>query len=184
MAVVFYARVSAVDQNLARQEILAKEVKADKVFSEKLSGKDMSRPALKAMLEYVRDGDVLHVESISRLARSTRDLLTIVDSLVKKGVALVSHKEALDTQTPTGRFMLTVFAAIAELERESIALRREEGIAAAKRAGVRVGRPPLQVPKDFPKVVSDWRAGRISTQQAVTAAGISRTSFYRLAKEG
>lgn len=180
MAKLAYLRVSAIDQNLARQEAMAEEWQVDKIFSEKKSGKDAERPALKEMLAYAREGDILHVESISRLARSTRDLLNIVDILNKKGVAFVSRKEALDTTTPAGRFMLTVFAALAELERESTALRREEGLAAAKKAGVKLGRPPVAVPKEFPAIVEEFKAGRLTAAVAAKRAGMSRTSFYRL----
>ena len=83
-----------------------------------MSGKNANRPELKAMLEYVRDGDTLYIESISRLGRSTRDLLNIIDVLQRKGVTLVSSKENIDTNTPQGRFVLSIFAALSELERE------------------------------------------------------------------
>ena len=89
-----------------------------------LSGKDTNRPQLQAMLDYVREGDVLFVESISRLARSTRDLLSIVDQLTENGVQFISQKESIDTETPQGKFMLTVFAAMAELERDQIRQRQ------------------------------------------------------------
>ena len=100
-----------------------------------MSGKDTHRPQLQAMLDYVREGDVLCVESISRLARSTRDLLSIVDQLTAKGVQFYSQKESIDTTTPQGKFMLTVFASMAELERDQIRQRQQEGIAIAKREG-------------------------------------------------
>ena len=81
----------------------------DHIFSEKLSGANTDRPQLRAMLDYVREDDTLYVESISRLGRSAKDLLNIIDNLTDKGVTLVSHKENIDTDTPTGKFMLTVF---------------------------------------------------------------------------
>jgi DNA invertase Pin-like site-specific DNA recombinase len=93
--------------------------KVDRIFSEKLSGANADRPQLRAMLDYVRDGDTLYVESISRLGRSTKDLLNIIDTLTDKGVILISHKEKIDTDTPTGKFMLTVFAALSQLERKT-----------------------------------------------------------------
>lgn len=180
MAIIAYLRVSTADQNLARQEEMAREVKADKVFSEKSSGKNAAnRPQLAAVLDYVREGDTLHVESISRLARSTRDLLDIVDKLTAKGVQFVSHKENIDTTTPTGRFVLTVFAAIAELEREAIALRRNEGIAAAKREGRNMGRPRAAVPKNFDSIANDYKQGAVTGAEAARRAGMSRSTFHR-----
>ena len=112
---VGYVRVSTQGQNTARQEVLMQELGVEKVFLDKQSGKDTSRPELKKMMEFVREGDVVIVESISRFARCTRDLLELVEQLSGKGVAFVSKKEALDTSTPSGRFVLTIFGAIAQL---------------------------------------------------------------------
>lgn len=106
-----------------------------KVFIDKLSGKNTDRPQLQAMFSYVREGDVIVVSNFSQLARSTRNMLQIVQELTDKGVGLVSLKEKVDTDTPQGRFMLTVFAALAELERETILQRQREGIAIAKQQG-------------------------------------------------
>ncbi len=130
-----YYRCSTTDQNPARQEQILHDIGCEKVFSDMLSGKDRNRPGLQEMLGYVREGDVLYVESFSRLARSTRDLLEIVDELKQKKVTFVSQKEGIDTDTPQGQFMLTVFAAMAELERSQIRQRQAEGIAIAKREG-------------------------------------------------
>ncbi len=129
-----YARVSTIEQNETRQlESFANySEKIRKVFIDKVSGKNMNRPQLQAMLDYVREGDVVVVSDFSRLARSTRDMLQIVQELTEKGVGLISLKENVDTDTPQGRFMLTVFAALAELERETILQRQREGIAIAK----------------------------------------------------
>ena len=107
MSKIGYARCSTTDQNPARQEEWLKQQGCEKVFLDMLSGKDTNRPQLKAMLDYVREGDVLYVESISRLARSTRDLLNIVDQLTEKKVQFFSQKESIDTTTPQGKFMLT-----------------------------------------------------------------------------
>lgn len=114
--------------------------KVDRIFSEKLSGANTDRPQLRAMLDYVREGDTLYVESISRLGRSTKDLLNIIDTLTDKNVTLISHKENIDTDTPTGKFMLTVFAALSQLERERIRQRQREGIEIAKAQGKYTGR--------------------------------------------
>ena len=113
-----YIRVSTEEQNTARQEVLLQELGVDEVFIDKASGKNANRPELTRMMEYIRRGDTVIVESISRFARNTRDLLDLVERLTEKQVEFVCRKEAIDTTTPTGKFMLTVFAAVAELERE------------------------------------------------------------------
>jgi len=95
-----------------------KELGVEKFFIEKISGKNAERPELKRMLDYVREGDTLVVESISRLSRSIRDLLWIIDKLERSGVTFVSQKEAIDTSSPQGRFVLAIFGALSELERE------------------------------------------------------------------
>ena len=125
---VFYVRCSTIEQNEARQLKMAEEQNAEKVFVDKASGKNTDRAAFKEMMAFVRAGDTVVVESISRIARNTRDLLSIVSELTEKGVEFVSLKENIDTTTPQGRFMLTVFGALAELERENILVRTEKMI--------------------------------------------------------
>lgn len=130
---VAYVRVSTIDQNEERQiEGLAK-YNIDKWFTEKISGKNTDRPQLKAMLDFVREGDIVYVHDFSRLARSTKDLLDIVDLLNSKGVSLVSNKENIDSSTPQGKLMLTMIGAIAEFERTNLLERQREGIAIAKK---------------------------------------------------
>ena len=133
-----YIRVSTVEQNEERQvrALLDKGIEADNLFIDKQSGKNIERAKLKEMLAFCRKGDVVITESISRIARNTKDLLEIVEQLSKKGVEFVSLKECIDTATPQGKFMLTVFGAMAELERESILERQREGIAIAKEQGL------------------------------------------------
>ena len=115
-----YIRVSTQEQNTMRQKVLMEALGVDEVYIDRMSGKNTKRPELQKMMEYVRRGDTVIVESISRFARNTRDLLELVEQLTAKGVEFVSKKEAIDTTTPTGKFMLTVFGAVAELEREYI----------------------------------------------------------------
>ena len=123
-----------------------------KTFIDKCSGKNMNRPQLKAMLDYVREGDVVVVSDFSRLARSTKDMLQIVQDLTDKGVGLISMKENLDTETPQGKFMLTVFAALAELDRATILQRQREGIEIAKSEGKYKGRKPVPFDEErFPR---------------------------------
>ena len=154
----------------------------DEVYIDRISGKNTNRPELQKMMEYVRKGDTVIVESISRFARNTRDLLELVEKLTVKGVDFVSKKEAIDTTTPTGKFMLTVFGAVAELEREYILQRQREGIAIAKANGVYKGRKSLQ-PPEFEKVTAKWRNGQITAAEAMRQLGMSKSTFYRRVKE-
>ena len=174
-----YIRVSTEEQNTARQEVLLRELGVDELFIDKASGKSADRPELKRMLDYVRRGDTVIVESISRFARNTRDLLELVEQLTAKEVEFVSKKEAIDTTTPTGKFMLTVFAAVAELEREYILQRQREGIAIAKQTGKYRGRSPLPLPDNFDAVVAQWRRGEITAREAMRRTGLKPNTFYR-----
>ena len=174
-----YIRVSTEEQNTARQEVLLRELSVDEVFIDKASGKSADRSELRRMMEYVRKGDTVIVEPISRFARNTRDLLDLVERLTAKEVEFVSKKEAIDTTTPTGKFMLTVFAAVAELEREYILQRQREGIAIAKQQGKYTGRSPLPLPENFDAVVAQWRRGEISAREAMRRTGLKPNTFYR-----
>lgn len=176
-----YIRVSSADQNTARQEVLMQELEVDKVFIDRMSGKNTNRPELAAMMDFVRQGDTVVVESISRFARNTRDLLELVDKLRAKEVEFVSRKEAIDTTTPTGQFMLTVFGAVAELEREYILQRQKEGIAIAKANGVYKGRKPIER-ENFDAMVALWRSGAISATEAMRRLEMKPSTFYRKAR--
>ena len=179
---VGYIRISTVGQNTARQEVLMRELGVEKVFVDRMSGKSADRPELKAMMAFVRQGDTVVVESISRFARNTKDLLELVEQLTAKGVEFISKKEAIDTTTPTGKFMLTIFGAVAELEREYILQRQAEGIAIAKQEGKYKGRKPIECP-EFTTVVMQWRAGEIMAVEAMRRLGMSSSTFYRKIKE-
>lgn len=177
---IFYARVSTEDQNLERQLVMAREQKAEKIFQEKLTGKNQDRQELKKMMDYAREGDVIIVESISRMARNTRDLLSIVDKLQDKSVEFISLKENIDTTTPAGRFMLTVFAALAELERETTLDRQKSGIAIAKAAGKYKGRQPIVIDEaKFKKSYKDWKKGEITARIFMNRLGLKPNTFYR-----
>ena len=132
---ISYIRVSTIEQNEARQIESLNKYNINKQFIEKVSAKDTKRPQLQAMLDYAREGDTVYVHDFSRLARSTKDLLDIVEKLKAKGVKLVSIKEALDTSTPQGKLMLTMLGAIYEFERENLLERQREGIQIAKKEG-------------------------------------------------
>ena len=175
-----YIRVSTQEQNTLRQEVLMEQLGAEQVYIDKVSGKNTNRPELHAMLDFVRKGDVVVVESISRFARNTKDLLELVEQLTSKGVEFVSQKEAIDTTTPTGKFMLTIFGAVAELEREYILQRQREGIAIAKNRGAYKGRKPIHHP-GFESIINKWKSGELTAVQAMEQLGMSKSTFYRKA---
>ena len=176
-----YIRVSTQEQNTIRQEELMKRLDVERVFIDRTSGKNISRPALKSMMDFVQRGDTVIVESVSRFARNTRDLLDLVQQLMDKDVEFVSQKEAIDTTTPTGKFMLTIFGAVAELEREYILQRQREGIAIAKENHVYKGRKPLDRP-ELPGVVAQWKNGDLSASEAAAKLNMNRSTFYRKAR--
>jgi DNA invertase Pin-like site-specific DNA recombinase len=183
---IFYARVSTEEQNEARQIQLAKENGIDEryIFIDKQSGKDTNRKEYQRMMNFVREGDCLIVESISRIARNTADLLNIVAELQKKGVEFVSKKENIDTNTPQGKFMLTVFGAMAELEREQILQRQREGIAIAKAEGKYKGKPKMAI--DDSALVAEckkWRAGEQTATETMKKLNLKPNTFYRRVKE-
>lgn len=173
-----YIRISTSEQHSIRQEVLMKELEVDEIYIDKVSGKNTNRPQLKAMLEYVRCGDTVIVSEISRFARNTKDLLELVEILTEKGVEFVSNKEAIDTTTPTGKFMLTVFGAVAELERMYILQRQREGIEIAKNNGKYTGRKKKEY-TDFDVVTKQWKDGKITAVQAMKKLGMSKSTFYR-----
>lgn len=181
-----YVRVSTVEQNEARQikALTEKGVELENIYTDKQSGKNTDRPKLKEMLSFVRKGDIVITESISRIARNTKDLLSIVDTLQQKQVEFISLKEAIDTSTPQGKFILTVFAALAELERESILERQKEGIAIAKTQGKYTGRQPIKVDNTlFSETVARWKEGEITATKAMEIVGLKPNTFYRRVKE-
>ena len=181
---VGYIRVSTAEQNTARQEILMEELGVEKIFIDKCSGKNANRPKLIEMLNFVREGDTVVVSEISRFARNTKDLLTMIDDLTKRGVQFESQKEKIDTTTPTGQFMLTIFAAVSQLEREYILARQREGIEAKKARGEYKGRVPIAVDKgQFEQEYKLWKSGQITATTAMAHLGLKPNTFYRRVKE-
>ena len=180
-----YCRVSSVDQNENRQldsmETLG--IPRSQIFIDKQSGKDTARPGLKKLLSTVKQGDTVIVESVSRFARNTRDLLELIDKLAAKGVEFLSHKEHIDTTTPTGKFMLTVFGAVAELERGYILQRQAEGIAAAKKRGVHLGRPAKNPPDNFAELAKQWERGKLPIKEFMARTGLKESTLYRRLRE-
>lgn len=183
---LFYCRVSTEQQNEERQLKAADNLGIDKenIFIDKQSGKNAERKELKRMLSFCRKGDIVYCESISRIARNTKDLLNIIDELNKKQVDFVSLKENIDTSTPQGKFMLTVFGAMAEMERESILQRQAEGIEIAKAEGKYKGRKPKDIDiKAFEKMCAEWRKGERTAKSIQKKFEISAQTFYRWIKE-
>ncbi|WP_137822828.1 recombinase family protein [Pseudomonas sp. D(2018)] len=178
MAQVGYVRVSSVDQNTERQ---LDGVVLDKVFTDKASGKDVIRPQLQAMLEFVREGDTIHVHSIDRLARSLADLLSLVESLNAKGIHIRFHKEQLEftgENSPMQKLMLSMMGSFAEFERSMIRERQREGIAKAKEAGVYKGRTKM-VDDDAIRAAI---AGGLSFRKAAEQLGVSLSTVQRAMK--
>lgn len=177
-----YVRVSSVDQNEARQVEALEKLGVERWYIEKVSGKDLNRPKLREMLDYAREGDTIYIHDFSRLSRSTKDLLDLVDRMHEKGIHLVSNKEGFDTSTPNGRLMLQMIAAINEFERTNMLERQREGIAIAKRAGKYKGRKPAEV-ADIAAVYHDWVTRHKSKAQLARENGVSRPTLDRLLRE-
>lgn len=181
---VGYVRVSTEDQNTVRQEVLMEELGVEKIFIDKASGKNMARQELQKMLQFVREGDTVIVESYSRLARSTRDLLDTVEVLKEKEVEFISKKEAIDTSTPAGRLMLTIFAGLYQFERECTLERQAEGIKEAKKAGKYKGRKPIEVDAaKFKALYTEWKSGKITAITMQKQLKLTAPTFYRRVKE-
>lgn len=183
---LFYCRVSTAEQREDRQIKAALDlgIERESIYIDKQSGKDTEREQLKALLSFCRKGDIVYCESISRIARNTKDLLNIVEELNQKQVDFVSLKENIDTSTPQGKFMLTVFGALAELERECILQRQAEGIAEAKNRGAYKGRKPKEIDKkEFIKMCAEWRQGERTAVSIQKKFSISAQTFYRWVKE-
>ena len=160
-----YIRVSTIEQNPDRQYSDLKKYKIDKFFEEHASGKNTERPVLNEMLNFIREGDTLFIESFSRLARNTADLLNIIETLKNKNVKIISQKENLDTGSPTGKMMITMIGAIATFERELILERQKEGIAIAKAAGKYKGRKKILPPANFETLYSLYLNRQIPTKK-------------------
>ena len=181
---VAYVRVSTAEQNEDRQITALEKYDIEKWYSEKVSGKNIKRPKLQEMLDFVRDGDIVYVHDFSRLARSTKDLLNITETLKNKNVTLVSNKENIDTSTPQGKLMLTMLGAIAEFERENILERQREGIAEAKKRGAYKGRKPIVfTDEEFNIAYKKYKNREITKTKFAEILDISRPTLDKILKE-
>lgn len=184
MANIAYVRVSTVEQNEARQIEALKKHNIDKWYTEKVSAKDTNRPQLQAMLDYVREGDTIYIHDFSRLARSTKDLLEIVEYLQANKINLVSNKENLDSSTPTGKLMLTMIAAINEFERQNLLERQKEGIAIAKENGKYKGRKAIEIEdKLFEEEYQKYMSREITKTELAKRLNVSRPTLDKMIKE-
>lgn len=180
--IVGYVRVSTIEQNEARQLVTMKKYNVEKVFNEKVSAKDTNRPKLQELLDFIREGDTVVIHDFSRLARSTKDLLEIVEMLESKKVTLISAKENIDTSTPTGKLMLTMIGAINEFERANLLERQREGIAIAKENGKYKGRKEVKI-DDFDKHYNRYMNREVNKSQLAKELGISRPTLDKLIKD-
>ena len=172
---VGYVRVSTTDQNPARQLEAIGQV--DRLFAEKISARTTDRPQLQAMLAYVRSGDVVKVKSPDRLARSTTDLLALVNQLKSKDIQVESiDQPALNTDSPQGEFMLTILGAVAQLERATIKERQAEGIALARARGVYDRTPKLS--PDQIELARRRIADGVTKSKVARDLGVSRQTLY------
>lgn len=179
---IAYVRVSTVEQNETRQIEALEKYDIEKWFTEKVSAKDTNRPMLQQMVDFAREGDTIYIHDFSRLARSTKDLLDIVEMLQKKNIHLVSNKENIDSSTPTGKLMLTMIAAINEFERANLLERQREGIAIAKRNGVYKGRKAV-VSDKFEDYYQEYIKRTINKVEFAKKLKISRPTLDKLIKE-
>ncbi|MGI2028691.1 recombinase family protein [Endozoicomonas acroporae] len=174
---VGYIRVSSIDQNTSRQ---LDGIELDTTFEDHCSGKDTNRPQLEACLRHLRAGDRLHVHSIDRLARSLKDLQSLVENLTEQGISIQFHKENLifsGDSNPMHKLMFQMMGAFAEFERSMIRERQREGIAAAKKQGKQIGAKPKLPPKQV-KELTDRAAAGEQKKALAQEFGISRQTLY------
>jgi len=177
--VVGYVRVSSVSQNVARQLV---DIKLDKEFVDTMTGSTKDRKNLIACMDYVREGDLLVIDSIDRLARNLRDLQEIINSLINKGVSVKFIKENLtfnSSKDPMANLTLQIMGAFAEFERTMIKARQREGIDAAKKAGKHLGRPAVTTPK-LTAEAKDLKCKGTSIRQIAFKLNVSRATIYKM----
>lgn len=179
---IAYVRVSSIEQNEARQVEALKKHDIDKWFIEKVSAKNTDRPKLKEMIEFMREDDIVYIHDFSRLARSTSDLLKLVDLFKTKKVILVSNKENINTSTPSGKLMLTMIGAINEFERTNLLERQKEGIVIAKRKGKFKGGTKKQI-KNFEVYYAQYQNREINKTELAKKLKISRPTLDRMIKD-
>ncbi|BCX90000.1 hypothetical protein MIN45_PP14 (plasmid) [Methylomarinovum tepidoasis] len=174
-----YARVSTQDQNPALQTDALKAAGCGRIFIEKASGAQRDRPQLQAALDYLREGDVLVVWKLDRLARSLKQLIETVEELEKRGIGFRSLTENIDTTTPGGRLVFHIFGALAEFERSIIRERTRAGLEAARARGRKGGRPPALTDKDLQKAKALLADAGITVEEVARTLGVAPSTLYR-----
>lgn len=176
-----YVRVSTIDQNEQRQIEGLEKHNIQKWYIEKVSGKSLNRPQLAEMLDFVRESDTVFIHDLSRLARNTKDLLELIEFFKSKNVNLVSNKENIDTNTPTGQLMITMIAAINEFERNILLERQREGIAIAKRNKKYKGRKEITIDnKVFQEQYAKYLRRELTKSQLAACLKISRPTLNKI----
>ncbi|WP_026585293.1 recombinase family protein [Bacillus sp. J33] len=178
-----YARVSTRQQELARQLDLLKKYNCNEILTEKMTGTKANRPELNRLKDKLRPGDTVVVESFSRLGRSTKDLIDLVNYFEEHDIKLISLKENFDTSTPQGRLMMTVFQAFSQFERDLIVERTKEGLKSARARGRQGGRPKVNS-KEITKAINLYHTEQYSVKEIVEMTGISRATLYRYLNKG
>lgn len=173
-----YARVSTEAQNLDRQIDALKKYGVNGIYNEKMTGTKKDRPELSKLLERITKGDTVVIESLSRLGRSTKDLIELTELFKGKGVRLVSLKESIDTDSSTGKLLFTLMSAIAQFERDTIADRTREGLRSAKARGRTGGRPKANS-DSIKKAVKLYNTRQYSVKEIEELTGIKKSTLYR-----
>ena len=177
-----YARVSTEQQNLDRQLDALEKYGVDIIYNEKMTGTKKDRPELTKLLDRMTEGDTVVIESLSRLGRSTKDLIELTELFEKKGVHLVSLKENIDTSTSTGKLLFTLMSAIAQFERDVIADRTREGLKAARARGRKGGRPKFDEVA-IKKAVKLYNTGEYTLKEIEDLTGVKKSTLYRSLKD-
>lgn len=179
-----YARVSTADQNLERQLDILKDygIQEEDIYMDKMSGTKFHRPAFDDLQKILREGDTVVTESLSRLSRSTQDLLAILDDWQKRGITYISLKEKVDISTSTGKLMLNVLAALSQFERDVISDRVKEGLASARARG-RVGGRPKTNKRVLDKAIKLYDSKVYSITEITEISGVSQSVLYRALKK-
>lgn len=173
-----YARVSTEQQNLDRQLDALRKYGCDVIYNEKMTGTKRDRPELDKVLDRMTEGDTVVIESLSRLGRSTKDLIELTELFQSKGVHLVSLKESIDTSTSTGKLLFTLMSAIAQFERDVIADRTREGLKSARARGRMGGRPRTDTDA-IKKAIKLYRTQQYSIKEIEELTGVKKSTLYR-----
>ena len=173
-----YARVSTEQQNIDRQLDMLQKYGVDFIYNEKMTGTKRNRPELEKLLERLTEGDTVVVESLSRLSRSTKDLIWLMETFNSKGVNLVSLKESIDTTTSTGKLIFTLMSALAQFERDVLADRTKEGLVAARARGRKGGRPPVSR-EAIKKAIKLYNTGQYTVREITDLTGVKPSTLYK-----